>query len=165
MASQFADMMPSSILFLFCFVRLNYWPKCYVYIITGSGVMTSCFYKGLKLEIPPSEFCPISECWGKLAIPNLAGMSLKKSYYMLQKARVTAFIVSKLLRKKQLGGNPVDIGRKLNLHKTQEVQKTSRLSSEHLMYVHLRVVSTGKITPTPPTQIRSEFLNIHIFNW
>ena len=142
--------------------------------------MTSCFYKGLKLEIPPSEFCPMSEYWGKLAIPNLAGMSLMKCYYMLQKARVTAFIVSKLLRKNQLGGNPVDIGRKLNLHKTQEVQKTSRPSSEHLMYVHLRVVSTGKITPTPPTQIRvktelakllcvdfdkSEFLNIHIFNW
>ena len=51
-----------------------------------------------KLEISPSEFCPISGDWGKLGIPNLARMSLVKSYWMLQNARVTAFTVSELLR-------------------------------------------------------------------
>ena len=30
-----------------------------------------------KMEIPPSEFCPISEDWGKLGIPNLAWMFLE----------------------------------------------------------------------------------------
>ena len=49
-----------------------------------------------KLEIPPSEFCPIYGDWSKLGIPNLARM--------LQNARVTAFIVSELLRENQQGG-------------------------------------------------------------
>ena len=30
-----------------------------------------------KLEIPPSEFCPISEDWSELGIPNLARMFLE----------------------------------------------------------------------------------------
>ena len=51
-----------------------------------------------KLEIHPSEFCPISGDWGKLGIPNLSPMSLMKCYWMLQNARFTAFTVSELLR-------------------------------------------------------------------
>ena len=46
-----------------------------------------------KSEIPQyelSEFCPISRDWGKLAIPNLAQMSLTKFYWKLQNARFTA---------------------------------------------------------------------------
>ena len=43
-----------------------------------------------KLEIPLSEFCPISGDWGKLGIPNLARTFLIKCYWMLQNARVTA---------------------------------------------------------------------------
>ena len=53
-----------------------------------------------KLEIPPSEFCPISGDWGELWIPKLAQMSLIECYGMLQ---ITAFIVLELLRKNQLG--------------------------------------------------------------
>ena len=49
-----------------------------------------------KSEIPHSEFCPISGDWGKLGIPNLAQMSLIKSYWILQNARVTAFTVSQI---------------------------------------------------------------------
>ena len=53
--------------------------------------------KILKLEIPPSEFYPISADW----IPNLVQMSLIKCYWILQNARVTAFTVSELLRENQ----------------------------------------------------------------
>ena len=52
-----------------------------------------------KSEIPPSEFCPKSQDWGELGIPNLTQKSLKKCYWMLQNARLTAFTVSELWRK------------------------------------------------------------------
>ena len=57
-----------------------------------------------KSEIPLSEFCPISEDWGKLWIPNLARMSLIKCYWMLQNAGITALTVSELWRENQQGG-------------------------------------------------------------
>ena len=44
------------------------------------------------------QFCPISGDWGKLWIPNLAGMSPIECNWMLQNSRVTAFIVFELLR-------------------------------------------------------------------
>ena len=52
-----------------------------------------------KSEIPLS-ICPIPENWGKLRIPNLAGMCLMKSYLILQNTRFTPFTVSKLFREK-----------------------------------------------------------------
>ena len=52
-----------------------------------------------KLEIPLSEFCPITGDWSKL--PNLTQRSLMKCYWMLPNARVTSFTVSKLLRENQ----------------------------------------------------------------
>ena len=60
-----------------------------------------------KSEIPSSEFCPISKDWGELEITNLARMSLLKCYWMLQNARVTAFIISELLRENQEGVKPI----------------------------------------------------------
>ena len=57
-----------------------------------------------KSEIPPSEFCLISEDWGKLWIPNLVKMSLVECYWMLQNSRATAFTVFELLRENQRGG-------------------------------------------------------------
>ena len=57
-----------------------------------------------KLEIPPSEFCPIPEDWAKLWIPNFARMSLTEFHWMLQISRVTAFTVFELLKENQLGG-------------------------------------------------------------
>ena len=57
-----------------------------------------------KSEILPSEFCPISEDWGKLWIPNLAWMSLIECYWILQISRFTAFTVFELLRESQLEG-------------------------------------------------------------
>ena len=57
-----------------------------------------------KSEIPPSESCSIFGNWGDLRVPNLARMSLIKSYLMLQNAKYKAFNISKLLRKNQQGG-------------------------------------------------------------
>ena len=57
-----------------------------------------------KSEKPPSEFCPISEDWGNLWIPNLARLSLTEYYWMLQNSRVTAFTVFVLLRENQVRG-------------------------------------------------------------
>ena len=56
-----------------------------------------------KLEIPLSEFCPISGDWSELWIPNLAQMSLIECHCMLQNFWVTAFTVFELLRENQLG--------------------------------------------------------------
>ena len=49
-----------------------------------------------KSKLPPFKFCPISGDWGELEITNWAGMSLMKSYLMLQNVRFTAFIVSEI---------------------------------------------------------------------
>ena len=48
-------------------------------------------------------FCPISEDWRMLGMPNFARMSLIKSYQMLQNASVTAFTISELLRENRQG--------------------------------------------------------------
>ena len=57
-----------------------------------------------KSELPSSGFYSIFGDWGELGVPNLAQMFLMKCYWMLQKARVTAFTVSELLWKHQQGG-------------------------------------------------------------
>ena len=58
----------------------------------------------LKSKMPQSEFCLISEDWSKLRIPELARMLLRKCYWLPQNARVTAFVISELLRENQLEG-------------------------------------------------------------
>ena len=55
-----------------------------------------------KLEIPPSEFCPISGDWIELWIPHLSRMSLIECYWILQNSRVTAFTIFELLRENRL---------------------------------------------------------------
>ena len=83
----------------------SYWSKFHVNIITGSRVATIRNWAEIwKSKIPPSEFWPISEDWDDLQIPNSAGRSLMKCYWMMQKARITAFAVSQLLRKTQQEG-------------------------------------------------------------
>ena len=96
--------------FLSCFLSLakfSYWSKFHVNIITGFGIITIFFYKGLNRnpEIGNTPvFCPISGDRGKLWIPNLARMSPIKYYWMLQNSRVTALTVFELLRENQLAG-------------------------------------------------------------
>ena len=76
----------SLVLELWQFTFVRNWPEIY------------------KSEIPPSEFCPISRDWSKLAIPNLARSSSIKCYWILKKSRVTTFTVSELLRENQHKG-------------------------------------------------------------
>ena len=94
-----------------CFVfllKFSYWSKFHVNIIPNFGVLTILFCKGLtwnrKIVKLLSKFCWILEDWTKLGIPNLAQTSLINYYWMLQNARVTAFTISKLLRKNQQRG-------------------------------------------------------------
>ena len=80
-------------------------------LVTGPSIMSilSLFLESQqfscleirKLEIPPSKFCPIYGDWSELGIPNLAQMPLIKSYWMQQNAKVSALIVSELLRENQ----------------------------------------------------------------
>ena len=96
-------------IFWHCFVSLvtfSYWSKFHVNIITGHGIKTIFFYKGLtrNWEIGNNPaFCPISGDWGKLWILNLARISAIDCYWMLQNSRVTAYTDFELLRENQLG--------------------------------------------------------------
>ena len=55
------------------------------------------------IEITRFEFCPKLVDWGKLGVPNLAGISLIKCYSMLKNARVIAFTIFELLIENQQG--------------------------------------------------------------
>ena len=94
--------------FFVSLVKFSYWSKFHVSIITGFGIMTIFFYKGLtrnpEIGNIPVWVSSISEDWGELWIPNLARMSLTEYYRMLQNSRVTALTVFELLRENQLGG-------------------------------------------------------------
>ena len=88
-------------------VKFSCWSKFHVNFITGSRVMTFFLYKWLTRnpEIRNTLAWVLLNIadWGKLDISNLARMSLLKCYWMLQNAKVTAFSISDLLRKKQQG--------------------------------------------------------------
>ena len=84
MISRFSHVASSSIFFWRCFVSLvnfSYWSKFHANIITVLELWQFLFIRDRpeiwKLEIPPSEFCPISEDWSELGIPNLARMFLE----------------------------------------------------------------------------------------
>ena len=115
MTSQFSEMTSSAIFFdvvlclLWSLVSYQYHSsKFHAIIITGSGVMIICFYKGLtrnsEIGNTPSEFCSISGDWGNEEIPNLERTSPIKCYWMLQNASVRTFTISELLRENQPGG-------------------------------------------------------------
>ena len=75
MTSQFADMTSSSIFFWRCFVflvKFSYWSKFHVNIITGSGVMTIFFCKGLTRN-PEIRYNPVwvlPNIWGQWEVRN-----------------------------------------------------------------------------------------------
>ena len=101
--SQFSDMTSTSIFFdvvLFLLSSLVTGPSFTSILSLVLELWPFSFIRDWqeirKSEIPPSEFCPISEDWHKLGIPNLARMSLIECYWMLQNSR--------LLRENQLGG-------------------------------------------------------------
>ena len=90
-------------LFLWCcFISLFnflHWSKFHVNIMTGSGVMTISYYKGLSRNPETRNntvwVLPISGGWGEREISNSAWIFLIKFYWMLHNARVTAFWVIK----------------------------------------------------------------------
>ena len=110
MATKFSDMTSSSRFFDFVSFLLSS-------LVTGPSLISiSSLVLALwqfpfirdwreirKSQIPRSEFCPISENWGELGMPNLARTSLAKCYWKLQNARVTAFTVAELIRENQQG--------------------------------------------------------------
>ena len=92
-----------------CFVSLvkfSYWSKFHVNIITGSGIMTIFFYKGLTRnpEIGNTPVWALPNIWRLGRVMDLARMSLIEYYWKLQNSRVTAFTLFELLRENQLGG-------------------------------------------------------------
>ena len=122
MTLQFYDMTSLPIFFWSCFVFLVKFSYCPRSMSISSLVLLWWQFSFIrdwpeirKSEIHPSEFCPISEDWGKLWIPNLARMSLIECYWMLQNSRVTAFTVFELLGENQLWGKlTCNINRKGN---------------------------------------------------
>ena len=68
MTSQLADMTSSSSFICRCFVflvKISYWSKFHVNVITGSGVMTIFFYNGLTKspEIGNTTVCVLPNIW------------------------------------------------------------------------------------------------------
>ena len=105
MTSQFPDMTSTSIFFdVVSLFKFRYWSVSSLVLELWQFPFIRDWPEIWKWEIPPSEFCPISEDWSELWIPNLAWMSLIECYWMQQNSRITAFTVLELWREIQLGG-------------------------------------------------------------
>ena len=97
MTSQFADMMSLSNIFdVVLFILSSFMLISSLALELWQFSFIRDWPEIWKSEIPPAGFCQISGDWGELETPNLAEMSLMKCYWMLQNARVTAFIISEL---------------------------------------------------------------------
>ena len=72
-----------------------------------------------KSKIPLSEFCSISRDRGELGIPNSVGMSLMRSYLILQNARFIVFTIFELRENQQRVGSKNTV--KKNLKKKMPV--------------------------------------------
>ena len=90
-------------------VKYSYWSKFHVNIITGSGIITIFFYKGLTRnpEIGNTPVWVLPNIWRLGQVMDTKfGMSPIKYYWMLQNFRVTALTaaltVFELLRENQL---------------------------------------------------------------
>ena len=108
MKSQFSNMPSSLNSFWRCCVSLfkfSYSPKFKSVALLVLELFKLLFIKDWpeikKLEILPPKYCSLSADRSKLGIPNLARMSLMKSYQMLQNDSVTAFNFCELFRKNQ----------------------------------------------------------------
>ena len=86
------------------FIFIRDWPEIQKSEMPLSAIY---FHKGLARnpEIRNAPVWVLPNIWrmGELGLPNLARMSLMKSYWMLQNATVTAFSISELLRENQQG--------------------------------------------------------------
>ena len=109
MTSQLPDMISSSFFwhFFISLVKFSYWYKFHVSMITGSGVMTIYFYKGLTRnpEIGNTPVWVLHNIWRLKRVWNTKfWTSLIRLYWMLQNDKVVPFIVSELFKKTNRGG-------------------------------------------------------------
>ena len=109
MTSQLPDMISSSFFwhFFISLVKFSYWYKFHVSMITGSGVMTIYFYKGLTRnpEIGNTPVWVLHNIWRLKRVRNTKfWTSLIRLYWMLQNDKVVPFIVSELFKKTNRGG-------------------------------------------------------------
>ena len=88
-------------------VKCSYLSKFHFNIITGSGFMTIFSFlqwaQNPEIRNTPVWFLPNIWRLRRVRVSDLARMSLKKSYWTLQNARVTVFTISELLRENQQG--------------------------------------------------------------
>ena len=89
-----------------------------------------------KLEMAPSEFCPISGDWRKLGITNLARISLIKFNWKLRNSRVTVLTVFELLRENQQEVNFTPSPPRLGLS-TRRILCWKIFTSERLFDINL----------------------------
>ena len=89
-------------------VKVSYLPKFHVNIITGSGVMTISFYKGLTRnpEIGNIPVWVLSNIWklGRVKNTKFGTNVSNKILLKLQNAKVAAVTISELLRENQQRG-------------------------------------------------------------
>ena len=111
MMSQFSEMMSLSSFYWRCCVSLvifRYWSKFHVNIITGSGDTTIPFYKGLARnpEIRNTTIGVLPNIWrlGQVRNTKFGTNVSNKMLLNAAKYRVTAFIISELLKGKPTRG-------------------------------------------------------------
>ena len=76
-------------------------------LVTGPSFMSILWRVLDSWQLLPSKFFLISGDWGKIGIPNLARLSLIKSYWILQNALVTVFTFCDSLRQNQQEGGKI----------------------------------------------------------
>ena len=152
-------------------VKLSYWSKFQINIISGSGVTTASFYKGLirnpEIRNTPVKFWPIFGDWSKLGIPNLALRSLIKCYWMLKNTRVTAFTNSGYYKGKTNRGRGCITPTQPRLNKVMKVIITATLiyqlfssvliRAESLELIYIRWLWTAQSKSCPPALKNFQF--------
>ena len=110
MTPQISDMTSSSF-FWYCFVSLvkvSYWSNFYVSIITGSGVMTISFYKGLtrNSEIGNTPVCVLLNIWILGQVKNTKYGTDVSNKMLLNDAKCQgySFYHSWVIKRKSTGG-------------------------------------------------------------
>ena len=116
MMPQFFDM-PSSSIFWRSFVslvKLSYWSKFHVNIITGSGVMTIFFYKGLNRnsEIGNTPVWVLSNLWrlGRVRDITFSINVFNKMLVNAGKCQSYSFYIFWVIKRRPRGGKIKRLG-------------------------------------------------------
>ena len=136
MTSQISEMTSSTWRFFVSVVKFSYWSKFHVNIVSGSGIMTIFFYKGLTRnpEVGNTPVWVLPNIWRLwLVVVTKSGTNVSnRMLWMLQNARVTAFTAFELLRENQLGGGdkinpPLRVNNYKNIYKQLYLWLSRRL--------------------------------------